>query len=71
MNVYILKCDLVLWNNIKVINTYPKLVPLARGTKLEKCTIEGHNVFVERVLLQKVELSPEILFLILQYNNRE
>jgi len=40
-------------------------MPLARGTQLEKCTVEGHNVLVERVLLQKVEFSPEILFFIL------
>jgi hypothetical protein len=46
-------------------------VPVARGTQLEKCTIKGHNVFVERVFPQKVEFSPEILFLILWNKNRQ
>lgn len=44
---------------------------IARGTQLEKRTIEGHNVFVERVLPQQIELGPEILLFILSSKSRQ
>lgn len=46
-------------------------MPVARGTQLEKGTIEGHNVFVERVLPQQIEFGPEILLFILNSKTRQ
>jgi hypothetical protein len=43
---------------------------MARRIQLEKCSIEGHNVFVERVLPQQVEFRPKILFFILKSESK-